>query len=556
MAKAEWLPALFAEQPARATLAKLVPSWPLQRVSVRVHRNIACELVTTVAAPYLAFGDLSVDWRFGDYDDSLAFAEAGDTDADLVWIDFARFRATDSRELADWFAARIAVLRESVRGPVLITTDTRSAPDSDAINGALIRLAERLPGIHVCDFAPIQERLGTGFFDARNAQLMGLPYSNGASLLLARQLGCRWLPGALRSRLKAIVVDLDNTLYDGVLAEDGPAGIRLGDAHARLQQQLLAYREQGVFLAVCSKNEPDDVVALFDARADFPLRAEHLSASAVGWGGKSTGLRRIADQLRIALDAVLYIDDNPGELAAVASEAPGLKLLHAGPDANVTIAALHDFPGLHNWRDDTADRLRIGDLAAASAREREAANAPDQRGYLSSLQLRVRFRVDRASDLARLHSLSNKTNQFNLRLRRMQSTEVADYIAAPDAHAVAIELADRLSDSGVIGAVFFRSTDDEVHVEEVCISCRALGRGLDDMLVLGAVRAARAVSPVSVSFDHATGPRNGPARRWLESLTDEGLQEPEGRVTLPWRACAERLERLDDLVDVSVSAGA
>ena len=548
LTRAEWLPVLFAERPTRGTLLALRPSWPLDRVRVRVHRNVACELITSVADPYLTFAGIEAEWVLGEYDDSLGFAAAGDCDAELIWIDFSRFE-TEPERLAEWLLERLGHLRRAVRSPILITSDPREVPASLTVNAALARAAAALPGVYVCDLSITARQLSHAFFDARNARIIGLPYSNVASVLLARELGSRWLPGAVSSGLKAIVVDLDHTLYAGVLGEEGIADVRLEAGHLALQEQLVACRNRGIFLGVCSKNEPEDVDALFRTRTDFPLKAEHFSARAIGWTDKSLGLRRIAQQLRIGFDAILYIDDNPGELAAIAAGLPDLKLLHAGPDPAITLRALSDYPGLYQWRADDADTLRVADLEAAAERDRQADGSSDRREYLKTLNMRVRFRVDLPGDVERLHSLSSKTNQFNLSLKRLQASEVAEYVEGPHAHAVAVELADRLSDSGIIAAVFLRVKNERCFVEEVCVSCRALGRGLEDVLVLGAIQAACGDQPpLSIVFQYAKGPRNGPARQWLEQVYGRPLDEDAGTAVTPWPSCAERLDDLSDLV--------
>jgi len=120
--KAQWLPTLFAKTPTRASLLELQPSWPLQKISVRVHRNLSCEFVTSVAAPYLAFAGFEVNWIYSGYDDSLAFAESSDADVELVWLDYSRFQLSSS-ELIDWLMARLADLRSRTRSPILINTD-------------------------------------------------------------------------------------------------------------------------------------------------------------------------------------------------------------------------------------------------------------------------------------------------------------------------------------------------------------------------------------------------------------------------------------------------
>jgi FkbH-like protein len=545
--KAEWLPVLFAKAPTRASLLELRPSWPLQKVSVRVHRNLSCEFISSVAAPYLAFADFEVNWIYGGYDDSLAFAESGNVDVELVWLDYSRFPKLTSGELVTWLTSRLADLRSRTRSPILINGDIREESD---LNRLLLEAIDPLPGVHVCNLANIREETGEPLLDVRNQKVAGLPYSNIASVLIARQLGCRWLPGVLSAGIKAIVLDLDQTLYAGVLGEDGPLGLRLSDAHLQLQRTLLRYRDRGIFLAICSRNEPEDVWAMFSQRPDMVLRPEHLSAHSISWDSKALGLQNIAGDLRIGVDSMLFVDDNAGELASIATQLEGTRFLHAGPDPNVTRIALRNFPGLHKWRDDKTDELRIADLAA-TAKRLDAASEGFSRDYLKSLHATVGFRVSLKNDAHRLQELSGKTNQFNLRLSRFDASDVAQYISSDQCRAVGVELADRLSDSGLIAAVFTRVVGDDCYVDEVCVSCRALGRGLEDLLVLGAVRAgfADGSTPAALYVSYAVGPRNGPALQWLRRLTGEPLNEENGVVSLDWTRCSRLLEDIEPFVN-------
>jgi FkbH-like protein len=542
--KAQWLPTLFAKTPTRASLLELQPSWPLQKISVRVHRNLSCEFVTSVAAPYLAFAGFEVNWIYSGYDDSLAFAESSDADVELVWLDYSRFQLSSS-ELIDWLMARLADLRSRTRSPILINTDIQETD----FNTRLLEAADSLSGVYVCNLSIISDEAGGPLFDERNQKVAGLPYSNLASILMARQLGSRWLPGVLSNQIKAVVVDLDQTLYEGVLGEDGLEGLRVSEAHLELQRTLLNYRDKGVFLAICSKNEPEDVWAMFSNRSDMLLRPEHLSAHSISWNSKSEGLQKIANDLRIGVDSLLFVDDNAGELASIASQLEGMRFLHAGADPNVTARALRDFPGLHKWRDGRDDELRIADLAATA--QRVAASSEGFSGeYLKSLQATVRFRVSLKSDAHRLQELSGKTNQFNLKLSRFQASDVAEYISSSECRAIGVELADRLSDSGLIAAVFTRVVDNDCYVDEVCVSCRALGRGLEDLLVLGAVRAgfADGFVPSDLCVRYAAGPRNGPALQWLRKLTGEPVAGESGIVRVEWARCATLIGEIEPLV--------
>ena len=210
----------------------------------------------------------------------------------------------------------------------------------------------------------------------------------------------------------------------------------------------------------------------------------------------------------------------------------------------MTLRALRNFPGLHKWRDDKTDELRIADLAA-TAKRLVASSDEFSRDYLKSLHATVGFRVNLKSDAHRLQELSGKTNQFNLRLGRFQASDVARYMSSNECRAVGVELADRLSDSGLIAAIFTGIIGDDCYVDEVCVSCRALGRGLEDLLVLGAVRAGfvDGFIPAALYIGYAAGPRNGPALQWLRRLTSEPLNEENGVVRIDWTEMQQFAEK-------------
>jgi FkbH-like protein len=530
---------LFSPNPTRRELLKLEPAWPTRTIRLRVHRNHAFEPVASVLAPYLAFAGFDADVALGDYDDSLGFGLTGPADVEVVWLDFARYsNFGEHGELAPWVADRLAALRAQSAAPILVADCADDTDAARAFNAALRTHAEQLAAVYVCDQASIRAELGAAYVDERMATTVGTRLSNAACIRTARLLGCSWLPGALLPRLKALVLDLDNTLYDGVLGEDGVAGVRLTEAHAALQRRIVELGAEGLFLAVCSRNEAADVRELFAARADFPLRPEHLLAMEVSWGAKSDGLRRIAESLRIGTDALLFVDDNPGELAAVASELPDVKSLYAGPRAQDALDALNFYPGIHRFRADETDALRARDLEATRQRANLAAEAEDPDSYLRSLDIRLQVTRDSRAELDRLASLSVKTNQFNLSLRRLSPTEVERFITAPDHSAVSVRLSDRLSDSGIIGAMFTRREGDTVFVDELCISCRALGRRLEDVMVAEAVRSAADGADVrQVCFRPVEGPRNQPALAWLTQFAgDSAAAGPDGWVAVPWDA--------------------
>lgn len=183
-----------------------------------------------------------------------------------------------------------------------------------------------------------------------------------------------------------------------------------------------------------------------------------------------------------------------------------------------------------------ADQLRLKDLAAAEARDQAQRHGADRNAYLRSLEVELGFAVDARADRQRLYALSNKTNQFNTALLRLSEVDVGRHLDDPARHAISISLRDRLSDSGIIGAVFTRLEGRCLWVDEIDVSCRALGRQLEALMIMEAVR--RAIGPNSVTdvaFAFRSGPRNAPARTFLEGL-GRPLAARDSWLLMPWDA--------------------
>jgi FkbH-like protein len=514
-----WQSAVFADLPRPSVLLELRPTWPLRQLNCRVHRNTPFEHLAGFARPFLAYAGYDISFDYGDYDDSLSAPASGTADLELVWIDYGRYRERQApSELSDWLARRIGGIRGQTIAPILVNLpdalDAAGAETSDRLSDLLAGA----PGVHPCDVAEIAGRLGEGFWDSRLAEMSGWSLSAASTSLIAQRLGLVWIPAAVQPRLKAVVLDLDNTLYDGVLGEDSEAGITVTDDHRRLHAELVRLASAGLFLAIVSKNEPADVERLWASRADIGFGPANLSAQVIGWGSKSDSIAQLCSSLRIAADAMLVVDDNPGELAAIAAAHPGIRLLLASGPAE-TVRALRLFPGLAGFRPSETDSLRLADAQASDERTRAMAAVSDPAEYLRSLRIQLSFDLNPADQVGRLHELSTKTNQFNTGLLRMSEAEVARRLASPD-HAIAtVRLSDRLADSGIIAAVFATITGPTLRVDEVDISCRALGRGVEHILIAEVVsRMASEAGCGSVVFCFTKGPRNQPAGDWLEGL--------------------------------------
>lgn len=522
---------LFHGDPQRAVLMQLLrehPGTAPNRVSVNLWRNHAFEPILPLLSVYAAYAGIEYRVRLSDYDDTLAFADHRPADLECVWLDPGRYHL-EATDMVEWLGQRLAYLRSVSDSPIVVATWMPAS-----LRQRLQEVLSAFPAIHLADLGDWARHTDTPLLDLRTAGIAGTPLSRPFLTQAAQALACRWWAACVLPPIKAIAVDLDETLHAGILAEAGPAGVELTPGHLALQQALRRWRARGVLLALVSRNEYDDVRVLFERRSDYPLRLADFDAVEVSWGAKSEALMRVAQRFNIGQDAIVFVDDNPGELYEVAARLPGVKLLHAQSDAQLTMRALELFPGLWRWTVGTEDVLRARDLAANAERLALRSTLQEIDRYYAELGVRIRLAIDPRRSLPRLASLSERTNQFNLALRRMSAALLAAHMDSPDANVAGISLSDRLSDSGIIGLIIGRREGETLVVEEICISCRALGRGLEDALILPALAAMPCAQGCrSVRFVVQVGPRNEPARRWLARLAGIDLALADGRIDCP-----------------------
>jgi FkbH-like protein len=528
----------------RAELLRLVEPPGLTTVRLQVHRNYAFELVGSVVAPFLWLSGFKSSITYSDYDDSLSFAGIDAEAIQVIAVDFERYgEKAGSSSFRDWFVGRMNALRGMTEHPIIIANWPSEERRAGEFNLELEKTANVLSSVYVWDVVNILRNLNGKFFDERAAGVTGTRLSNSACIEMARSLGLVRLPSVLLPRIKAIAVDLDNTLYDGVLGEDGVEGVRVTAEHEAIHKELLRLRDEGVFLAVLSKNDERDFIELCEKRADFRMKPAHFPASSIGWHPKPEGVERIAEQLRIGVDAILVVDDNAGEIAQLRAAYPKTPLLHSLNPAQ-TLFWLRHYPALNGYRANSTTALRVTDLEAAREREllRASTSSAD---YVREMEIEVAYALNATSLRGRLAELSQKTNQFNTGLRRFSEVEVERRLEEHDHFTISIAMRDRFCDSGVIGAIFARAEGHQLVIDEIAVSCRALGRGIESSMI------ALAIAPIierhrlqEVAFRFREGPRNLPARAWLTSFT--GIQDisDEDLITVSWEAIPQLKEHL------------
>ncbi|WP_158548414.1 HAD-IIIC family phosphatase [Parvularcula marina] len=347
-----------------------------------------------------------------------------------------------------------------------------------------------------------------------------LPYTESGMAALALYMA-RIIDGALRPPVKLIAVDGDNTIWGGVLGEDGVGGVRLDEGHLELQQRLKSAAARGVILTLLTKNESTDIRALLLGRSDFPLGKEDFFEVNAGWGEKSAHLARLAATHGVGQEAILFLDDNPVELARMREAMPGV-LTVGVPEDGPSHAYLDGLWPFDQGTATTDDEKRVRRLREEAGRQAEKAKSGDLDSFYATLGLRVEMFTPGTGDVARIAQLSQRTNQFNSSLLRLTEGDVASRLEKPGAVLRAVNVADRFGDYGLVGLVIGDLNGGTLSLDLFCLSCRVLGRGVEHDLLrqLMADTGAR-----TLRIRHVTGPRNAPMRRFLDRL--EGSDLPE-----------------------------
>ena len=308
---------------------------------------------------------------------------------------------------------------------------------------------------------------------------------------------CRLIAAIRGKSRKVLVLDLDNTLWAGVIGDDGMAGINLaqgdptGEAHLALQRYALALRQRGIVLAVCSKNTDDVARQVFREHPDMLLREEHIAVFQANWQDKASNLEAIATALNVGLDALVFVDDNPAERELVRQKLPQVAVPELPDDPAWfvrTIAAAGYFEAVGFSSEDRSRADAYVGNAQRAALQAGSGNIDD---YLRSLQMTIRFAPFDAAGQARIAQLINKSNQFNLTTRRYSEAEVAALSNDESVVTLQVRLADTFGDNGMISAVICRTAGADWEIDSWLMSCRVLGRKVEQVVLGQLAKMAR-----------------------------------------------------------------
>jgi len=380
--------------------------------------------------------------------------------------------------------------------------------------------------IYIFDLKELVEQVGRSLlYSNKRWYLGGLRFSIAGEKLIARELQ-RLLDAQLVARKKCLLLDLDNTLWGGVIGEDGLEGIQLsqtgeGARYRDFQRRIQELGKMGVILGIVSKNNEADVLEVFERHEHMVLGKGDFAAMKINWSGKAQNVAEVAQDLDIGMDSIVFIDDNPVEREVIRTALPEVTV----PDFPLDTCELTSFFAqvykeyFFTLEATEEDRKRTEAYLANAKRAAERTAAPSIEEFLAGLHTRILLTRARDEDLFRAAQLTQKTNQFNLTTRRYTEQELRALQTTPGTTVFVASVADKYGDNGkVLVSILRRQAHDTAELDAFLMSCRVLGRFVEDQILDHLVNELRSDGFSRLRIRFLPTRKNAPARAFLERL--------------------------------------
>lgn len=367
------------------------------------------------------------------------------------------------------------------------------------VNEELRELAANRSGVYILDIDLLQSCIGAiHFLDRRYWHYAVLPYSLEAVRVIAAE-HIKFMRALTGKVSKCLVLDCDNTLWGGIIGEDGLTGLALGEAYPGscyqdLQKAAIDLKQRGVLLALCSKNNSEDVTEVFNSHPGMLLKNEHLVTKRINWKDKATNLKSIAAELNIGVDSLVFVDDNEFEIALVKKVLPMVRTIHLPKGRPELYADLVRRCGFFDSLAFSAEDRRRSEMYKAEVGRKKAVENFDPGSlneYYRFLKMYIKIRPAEELTIPRCAQLTQRTNQFNLTTKRYSEAEITAFANDENTMVHSLQLSDRFGDLGIIGEIILRKEKDACHIDTFLLSCRVIGRGVEKVLLKHCIQLAR-----------------------------------------------------------------
>jgi FkbH-like protein len=484
-------------------------------------------------------------------------------DEHLAWIE----RAAERSPVIKFFVSTIDVPARALRP---LKEERLERRLEQHWHEGIARASARHGNLYIFDLKQLVEQIGRSLlYSNKRWYLGGLRFSTAGEKLIARELE-RILDAQLVARKKCLLLDLDNTLWGGVIGEDGVKGIQLSETGegARYRDFQLRIRElskMGVILGIVSKNNEAEALEVFERHEHMVLRKCDFGAMKINWSTKAQSIAELARDLDIGVDSIVFIDDNPVEREAIRTELPEVTV----PEFPVDTCELASFfervykDYFFTLESTDEDRKRTDAYLANARRAAERTAAPSIEEFLAGLGTKIFFTRACDEDLPRAAQLTQKTNQFNLTTRRYTEQELRALQATPGTDVFIASVTDKYGDNGkVLVSIVRREARETAELDTFLMSCRVVGRFIEDQILDQLVKELRADGLSRLRVQFIPTRKNAPARAFIERLRGGRLVSDDASGAQTWEfdiaktspvtktACAELLTQQIRLSEV------
>ena len=465
---------------------------------------------------YSALSKLKFKFFFSGYDNNLPILKVKNYDISIIWLDYNQYKINS--EFFDWIKSKANDLSGFsdyvLIKPIIIPNKQREK---------IIELNKKFKKIFKNEkviFLDIIDEMLENYkeiWDLKRSDFFGTKTSAYGQDLQSKLIGLKVFPSLFNQKIKSIIFDLDDTLYTGVVGEDGIKKIYLDINQKKATKIYSSLQKNGTLLSICSKNNIDDVKEIFKKKLlkkdiFFPIKAN--------WEVKSKNIQEIQKILKISYHNMLFIDNNISEIIEVKKKIPNINVFWSH-DSQSFINCLKYYPNIvdyFNLNSKEIDARRIKDLKA-SLKRKKLLNSSKHENHLSILKMKIEYRLNNKKEFDRIFSLTNKVNQFIFTYKRFNKSEITEYINNPNKFVFTIALQDKFSNSGNVGVIFFSIIDNILYLDDLCVSCRALGRNLEDYFIFYPIKILlKKFKFDSLVIKFIPGPKNKPAKKYFFEL--------------------------------------
>lgn len=405
----------------------------------------------------------------------------------------------------------------------------------ELINFEFREIASKNPNVFIWDFAQYALHYGlANIYDSKLWYLARSPFKVSAYVSIAYDL-MRYILSILGNIKKCIVLDLDNTLWGGVIGEDGINGIALGQdypgiCYVDFQRELLKLYHRGIILAINSKNNEKDVFEVLEKHPHMILRRNHFAAYRINWSDKVSNLQLLANDLNISIDSIIFIDDNQFECELVAKHHPECAVVPVPDKPYLLPLLIQKLPYIENIRL-TSEDLRKGSMYYAKVeRQKFESTAASLENFLDGLGMQVMIKKADDFSIPRIAQLTQKTNQFNMTTHRYTEADIINFVNSADGVVFSVAARDRFGDHGIIGVVILKlAADDCWMIDTFLLSCRVIGRAIEETMLAFIVDFVRGKKCQKLVGEFIATAKNKPAADFYSKM---GLTNVEGGVFL------------------------